>query len=418
MADIFQDGQQGSKAAFMNALQILQAQGAAALKTIETGQLETLVEFDRRLQGVNGRRILAWRVNSNQQALKFIVTDFTDIDQANTTCTMRVDSASVTLKERSIPAEAVIKSNNFSANIGTIETLNSDQTILRVHTDNGATPTGEFDIELVTPLTINHFIMQIVASPSQPTIVVTVSRDGLTYTSATQISINGYTVNVWLPSTEVRFIRIQITPSHPDDLNGTAFTFGITNFSAQSTEYHLRSELLTNVLQFVPKSEFVVFNAVSDPNIQYYLSVFPDGDAAAAFVEVNPGDEVKIGTEISTTVTTSGGSPNSLGSIPSDTYLNTIKVTEGGVKARIAPGLLATDPNLADLTHEYVAVIPTSIGYDLKLLHSSGSFNPPRTFKVSYVFGPQIVDVQLKVRLSTLDPATSPIFHGASLDEV
>jgi hypothetical protein len=417
MADIFEQGQQGSRAKFVSAITTLQQLGTNALSIIENGQLNTLVEFDKRLQAVNGRRVLAWRVNSTQQAVKFIVSDFTDIDQTSTTSTVRVDSAVVSLRERSVPAEAVIKTNSFSTNIGTIETLNNDQTILRVHTDDGSTPTGEFDIELLNALTLNQFNLQIVASPSQPSVVVSVSNDQLTYTPATQVAINGYTVNVWLPSAEIKFIRIQITPSHPDDLNGNSFTFGITNFSAQATNYHLRSELLTKILKFSPQTEFVVLNAASDPNIQYYLSIYPDGDPQALFVEINSGDLIRIGTAVDTTVITSVPT-NLIGLIPSDTYLNTIKVTEHDVALRIAPGLSPSDPNLASLDNEYVAVISTSLGYSLQLLNSSGNYGAPRTFKLSYVFGPALVNVQLKVRLNTTDEATSPIFHGASLNEV
>lgn len=418
MADIFQNGQEGSKAAFMSAITALQQQGAAALTTIETNQLETLVEFDRRLQAINARRVLAWRVKAAGQAIKFIVSDFTDIDQADTICTVRIDSASVSCKERTVPTEAVIKSNNFSSNIGTIESLNSDQTILRVHTDDGSIPTGEFDIQLSNPLTINQFVMQIVPSPSSPTIVVSVSNDNLTYTPANKVAINGYTVNVWLPSTEIKYIRIQITPSHPDDLNGSAFTFGITNFSAEAIEYHLRSDLLTNTLQFSPQGQFLYLNAQTDPDIQYYLSVYADGAPQASFVEVNPGDAIQIGTLVTTTITTNPSFPNTILVIPASTYLNTVQVTENGIKSRIAPELMPADFNIANLIHEYVSIVPTSVGYTVELLNATGSFNPPRTFVVSYVYGPPLVNVQLKVRLSTDDPATSPIFHGASLDTV
>lgn len=416
--EIFQLGQEASKSKFVAALEALQAQGTGVLATLETARLDSLVEFDRRLQAINGRRTRSNRVASREQAVKFVASDFSDIDQANTTGTVRADSASVSLKERAVPAEAVIKTKRFTSNKGTIEALDAAQTILRVHTDDFSTPTGQFDIELVTPLTLNQFIIDIVASPSSPTIIVTVSGDGLTYTPATQVAINGYRINVWLPATETRFIRVQVVPSHPDDLNGSSFTFGITNFSAQATDYHLRSEILTKTVQFAPKSELVVLDAPIDSRIQYYLSVYAVGSTQAPFVEINAGDAVRIGTKVQTTPTTSPSFPYLLGSTPPELYLSTVRVTENGIELKIAPGLLPTDPNVLSLEHEYVVIVPTSVGFDIRLLNASGSYTPPRTFALSYVYGPALVNIQLKVRLSTDDRATSPVFHGASLDEV
>jgi hypothetical protein len=418
VSDIFKLGQEASRSVFVAALQALQAQGTGVIQTLENARIASLVEFDRRVQAVNGRRVRSWRVQSPEQAVKFVVSDFTDIDQASTTGTVRADSSSVSLKERAVPAEAVIKTKKFSVNTGTIEALDAAQNILRVHTDDFSTPTGQFDIELVQPLTLNQFIIDIVASPSSPVIVVTVSQDGLTYTPATQVAINGYRVNVWLPSTETRYIRLQITPSHPDDLNGNTFTFGITNFSAQATDYHLRSEWLSKKLQFTPKSEFIVFDAPVDSQIQYYLSVYPTGTAQAPFVEINPGDLVQIGTLVSSTTVTSPSLPSTLGNLPLDVYVNTISVKENGVSLSRAPSLTQSDPLLTQLQHEYVGLALTSVNYVLELVRGDGNYNPPRTFAISYVHGPALVTIQLKVRLNTDDRATSPVFRGAILDEV
>lgn len=422
MAEVFQLGQEASKSAFVAALTTLQAQGTKVIGTLEIARLDSLVEFDRRLQAINARRIRAWRIVNQEQAVKFVVSDFTDIDQANTTGTVRADSTSVSLKERAVPAEAVIKSKVFSSNKGTVEALDAAQTILRVHTDDGTTPTGQFDIELVTALTINQLVIDIVATPSAPTILVSSSVDGLTYTSADKVAINGYRINVWLPSQEVRFIRMQIIPSHPDDLNGTSWTFGITNFGAQATEYHLRSELLTRTIRFAPKSEFVVFEATADPNIQYYLSVNASTEVSGPFVEINPGDSVHIGTLVDETITTNPSfAQGMIAVLPLTTYLNTIVVKEviGGnkVEMRFAPGLIQTDPNRTYLLHEYVGLSKTSVGYNLMLVRADGVYTTPRTFEVSFVFGPALVDVKMKVRLSTNDKGTSPVFHGAALDE-
>ncbi len=418
MIEIFQLGQEASKSAFVTALQSIQSQGASVLSTLEAARLNTLVEFDRRLQSINGRRVRAWRVTAAEQAIKFTVSDFTDIDQANTTGTVRADSASVSLRERAVPAEAVIKTKNFSSNKGTIEALDTAQTILRVHTDDFSTPVGQFDIELVTPLTLNQFIIDIVASPSTPNIIVTVSTDGITYTNASRVAINGYRVNVWLSTTEVRFIRVQITPALPDDLNGNTFTFGITEFSAQATKYQLRSDFMTKELQFVPDSEFVIFDAAIDPEVQYYISIYEVGGIQTPFVEINPGDAIRLGTLVNTMVTTTSSLPDSLINISTDLYFNTLSVTENGVPFSIALGLSPSDPNVPNLTKEYVSVIFNSIYYSVRLLNSSGNYAPPRTFAISYVYGPQLINVKLKVRMSTNDSAVSPVFQGASLNSI
>ena len=414
--NVFTLGQEASASAFMTALKNLQSLGAGALNTIETAQLETLIEFERRGTAIAGRRTRAERILSPEQSMKFVMSDFSDIDQANTVCTIRADSASVTLRERAEPAEAVIKTNNFSANKGTIQALNSAQTILRVGTDDFSIPTGQFDITLVEALTLSQVIVDIVATPSQPTIVVSVSEDGITYVPATTVTLNGFVVTVQLPSLEIMNIRIQITPAMPDNLNGNTFTFGITNFSAQATTYQLRSDLLTKTLQFSPQSEFVTFEANPDSRIEYYLSIYASGTTQAPFVELSPGDSVQIGTSVSQTVTTNPSVPYFLGSAPTEIYVNTLSVTENGVAARIAPSLSPEDPNVDDLQHEYVVLIPTSIGFDIALLNATQNYNAPRTFVVSYVYGPTLVNVQLKVRLSTSDEATSPVFTGASLN--
>ena len=80
---------------------------------------------------------------------------------------------------------------------------------------------------------MNLLVFDIVSSPSEPAITVQASSDGVTYQEARSVSRNGYRVNSWLPAMEVRFIRIVITPSHPDDLGGTTFSFGITGFSGR-----------------------------------------------------------------------------------------------------------------------------------------------------------------------------------------
>lgn len=414
---VFVNGQQGSASMFEEALTTVQNLGSSVLEALTSAQVDTLIAFNVRLEAINARRTRASRVISPQQAVKFVVSDFTDVSQDNTVATVRANSSSASLKERAIPAEAVIQSNTFTANTGSIEALDAAATLMRVSTFDGTIPTGTFNITLVTSLKLNHFIIDTVASPSTPTIVVSVSQDGLTYTQATQIAISGYVVNVYLPSTIVKYVRIQITPAMSDELNGDSYTFGITSFSAQATEYYLRSDLLTKVTQFTPKSEYVVFNAVSDPNIQYYLSIWVDGNTQAPFVEISPGDAVQIGEKVTTAVMPPPFQPNFLANITSELYPSTLSVTEGGVPSKVTLGLAATDPNIANMQGEYVSAIESSLGYELILINAANVYHAPRHFVVSYVYGGALINVQLKARLTTLDSSTTPIFSGASLDE-
>jgi hypothetical protein len=420
--NVFQFNQESSASKFMAALEAIQSLGTGVLDSIETANSTTLVQFDIRLQATNARRVRAWRVLAPQQAAKVVVSDFSDIDQVNTVATVRADSASVSLKERAAPAEAAIRSTTFTVPTGNVQALNNAQSIVRVTTSDGSTPTGQFNIELVAALSISQLTIDIVASPGTPTVTVATSSDGVTYTQANNVAVNGYQITVFLPSIEVKFIQMQVTPSHPDNLNGSSFTFGITDISAAATTYQLRSDFLTKTQQFNPKSEFVVLNAPADPNILYYLSIWPEGSPQAPFVELNPGDTVQIGTGFSTIVTTSIGNPNVLASAPATLYPSTVSITETttgftGI-TRIAQGLSPTDPNILSLQDEYVVIVPLSTSYNIQLLNAEQQYNPPRTFEVSYVYGPSLVNFQLKVRLTTSDDATTPLFTGASLDEM
>jgi len=419
----FQMGQQGSRSAFVAALTALQSQGEGVITTLMQDNIDLLIEFQRRQGAVNARRVRSNRIYTAEQAVKFVVSDFEDIDQADTTGTIRADSQSVSLRERAVPAEASAKTTKFSSSTGDIEALNAAQTILRVHTVDGSTPTGQFDIQLVTPLTINQLVVDIVATPSEPSVVVSTSQDGLTYIQATQLALNGNRITVWLASLEVKYIRIQITPSHPDDLNGDLFTFGIIDFSAQSTQFQLRSEFVTKPIMFAPKSQYVVLDAPVIPGVQYFLSLSIPG-TTAPLVEITPGKYIQVpGTmafnEPGVAIDDTGLFAHTL---PGDAYLTTLSVVDGGtgLPMKLAPGLSHIDINVSKLTNEYVGIESRSVDSSLYLVkhNFNGSVDPGRTFDISYVSGPPEVVVQLQVQLSTTDNSTSPIFQGASLDEV
>src|SRR4051812_11883592 len=99
----FEIGEEASKSTFLEALKVIQTQGTGVLATLENARLASLVEFDRRNSAISGRRSRALRVPVIQQSVRFIVSDFIDIDQTGTNGTVRADSNAVTLRERAIP---------------------------------------------------------------------------------------------------------------------------------------------------------------------------------------------------------------------------------------------------------------------------------------------------------------------------
>lgn len=46
-----------------------------------------------------------------------------------------------------------------------------------------------------------------------------------------------------LLNTSARYLQLVVTPSHPDNLGGSTYTFGITDVSGAAVEYNLVSDL-------------------------------------------------------------------------------------------------------------------------------------------------------------------------------
>jgi hypothetical protein len=141
MGDIVQDGDQSSRAVFVAALAQLQAQGQSVLDSLAQTRLDTLCRFEQDLSALNGRWQRAYRLPVQDIAGQFLVSDLLDIDQAATSATVRADSSSVTLRERSRPAEATIQSTQFSTSDGSIEQFSG---MYRVTTQDGQVPTSPF----------------------------------------------------------------------------------------------------------------------------------------------------------------------------------------------------------------------------------------------------------------------------------
>ena len=115
------DGDQGSRSQMVGNLEELRARGQGVIESLASIQMETLLEVQKRLSALNGRRQRAFRVPSPDLAARFLVSDFLGTDQAKTTGSVRIDSASATLRERAESGQINIKSTRFSTSSGTIQ---------------------------------------------------------------------------------------------------------------------------------------------------------------------------------------------------------------------------------------------------------------------------------------------------------
>jgi hypothetical protein len=550
MAEQFVLGEEASRSKLVGLLQGIRDKGVSVLEQLETARLQSLVEFDRRLGSINSRRQRANRIKSPGTVVRFVVSDLIDLDQGSTTSSVRADAQAVTLRERTDPQDATIRSLEFTSTAGSIESLDSKSQLFRVTTSAAVIPTGVFDIELVDPVQLTLLVFDIAATPSQPKIEVEISANGISFTPALNTALNGYRVNAWITPSKVRFIRVSITPTHPDNLGGDSFTFGLTSFAGDGLDFHLRSELLFDPIQWSPGASRVRFRAEDIEGVHYFLAVTALS-GVPQFLEIKPDDElllpgaadvspvsvplvgvdwtvqaesiagspVELGTIIKPTipngfsyeVTTSGtvdtaeptwpttigvtvtsgtvvftchadqaGTPwsvvaSSLDStalglgatvrptlpngfvyevtvagmtstepvwpltlgntttsggvtfitrlegrlghtLPTDTYLNTITVTEDGTgeQVRVAPALSFLDTSISKLVNKYIGVL----GQQLNLIRDDVASDIGRTFTISYSTGPAQILAQLRVVLSTEDRSITPVFRGASLEEV
>jgi hypothetical protein len=414
MSGLVTDGTESSASILNNQFIALQQQGQSALNNLNNISLEALIEVQRGLMRLNGYRCRANRALTPGLAAAFHVSDFQDINQTNTTATVRADAQSVTLAERKQPGNVVVASTTFSSNTGTVEQFGDLYTV----TSPSITPQGTFLITLTESESISFLIVDIAPTPSTPNISISVSADNLVYNQALGSSYSGYRINVWVSPQEVKYIQIVFSPTHPDTLNGSTYTFGITDFNALATQYQLASDWYSQPITFNPSSANVMFLAPTVTGLVYYLSF--DGEV---WQEVNPGQIIPIpgATAVDTTVSlplTFGGEPNTSGqldiNIPNNTYPSTIEVSYQGKQLPVVPGLPLDSRST---TNSYISMLSGYNGYNLYLLPCT-SYSFGELFNVSYIYGPASISAYLRVRLTTTDKAVTPAFTGASLESV
>src|SRR5205807_1041372 len=115
--------------------------------------METLLEIQKRLSAPNGDRPRAFPIPSPDLAARFLVSDCLGTDQAKTTGSVRIASASATLRERAESGQINIKGTRFSTSLGTIQKAGG---LYQVTNDsNLSPPVGIFDLELDPPLRLS-----------------------------------------------------------------------------------------------------------------------------------------------------------------------------------------------------------------------------------------------------------------------
>jgi hypothetical protein len=440
----FQFGEVASASQLMAAFNVLWNQGENILNALTNYRNLSLVDFQQQVEALNSRLQRANRISPPYTTVNFVTTDFLDIDQTQTSATVRADAQAVTLKERSTTTNAVIQNQTFATSDGTAEAISTDNSLYRVNTTDGSIPTGTFTVQLAQSLNMTVLTFDLAAMPPTPVFKVSASPDGTTFTQAVQVSMNGYRLTAWFAPMEMLYITLAITPAAPDTLGGSSYTFGLTDFAGTETEFEMVSEMVTKPIFFTPASASLKLVAPATPGILYFLS-FNGGlwqEYAAGSVVPVPNTGTVSATGV--TVSAMSGAPEYGGysiNMPSGTrefetiFLNSIQVTDltTGLPLRVAPGLNPAYANplgvnggrygpIPGMTHDYVA----QGGYGGGLMLIPG--NPTNTFSgktysVSYSgvtanWIPITWSVQLKVQLSTSDRTVTPTFTGASLQEM
>lgn len=349
MADLFVDGQQSSASTLTDNMQAMVDTGQQIVDTMEQLRISSLLQIQRDLDRLNGYRCQAFRAPKVGIAASFLVSDFADTDQTKTNATVRIDSASVTLRERKNPGNVVAQSITFASNSGTVEQFGE---FYRVTSDS--LPVGTFNVKLAETANISFIIIDFAPTPSIPNINIQVSQNGITFTDATQITTSGYRASVWLAPQEVQYVQVIFSPTHPDTLGGNTYTFGINDFYAYSVEFQLQSDWVSRSVAITPSSYAWIFNAPTDPRLLYFLSL----DGGVSWQEVSPGQQIQVPgssqVSVSTTIpATIDELPNTNGQLDeslADGYIpSTLKLLDSnGNDVPIATGLALGSTGLTD----------------------------------------------------------------------
>jgi hypothetical protein len=407
---IFSIGEAASASQVNLAFSDLEAQGNAILQTLSEIQLTTLVDYQRRLDALNARRQRAARILT-PGITGFVVSDFDDINQGTTTATVRADTASATLRERSLPGQVEVLSTTFTSSSGTVQSIDDGNTLFSVY-NSADVPTGTFMLTLTAVMDISLLTIDIAAMASSPSISVSISVNGLTWVPASEVQLSGYRLNAWLPQTPTKYIQIVIVPSQPDNLGGSTYTFGVTDLSGSAVSYNLVSDVFFNPITVAVGSDTVQLVADNVPGLTYYLSL--NSSAGSYSAAVVPNTPITLLGVVGVNWT---GGMNTSGvlalTLPGDVIPGSVFVFgPGAVSMPVAPGLSPADPNIAGLDHPHASIIGSTITVLPVPISTSGEYG------VSYMTGPSSFTATLRVHLATQDSTVTPIFTGAYLEDL
>jgi hypothetical protein len=409
----FSMGEVASASTLMSAFNALRSQGQQVIDTLVNYRATSLIDFEQRVEALNSRRQRANRIGSPYIPVEFVTTDLLDIDQTQTSATVRADSQAVILRERPTPASAVVLQQQFSTSDGTAESLSTNNTIYRVGTSDGSIPVGTFTLQLTELLNLSVITFDFAAMPSTPAVVVSASADGVNYVAATNTSLNGDRLTAWFAPMEMMYVTVAVTPATPDTLGGSSYTFGLLDMIAAETEFQLVSDLVTLPISFQPIGANLQFSAQTDPGLVYFLNF-----GGAGWQEVAANSIVAIPGVAQTTLQGVGMNVAGLlnASLPAGVYAASITAIDDatGLSIPVVSSLSPTDPNVSRLTHDCLAVNGQAVNYVGPDLATSAA----KLFTLTYAAGPATLGVQLRVQLSTSDRTVSPTFTGASLQEL
>ena len=258
---------------------------------------------------------------------------------------------------------------------------------------------------------------------SNPTISISYSLDGITYTPVNSYSLNGYNLTANFTTSQVKYVSLNITPTIPDNLSGSEYTFGIISVNGYVTKYEYSSTFITKPISFSPTTSRVQFIASGSAENLYYLNFSSNN---GVWYEVKSGDILSI------------PGINSVESVepvmypyvynyftPINTsnnviYEKSLVIEDNGLNIPVIFGLKSSDPNMIYLAKRQVSVIlDDSTGSNIyTLFYTNHTDGNPHTFTLNYITGPASVNVILKTILTTTDNTVTPVFNGAELNEV
>jgi hypothetical protein len=407
----------------MQALTALYNSGQNVVDILTSYRNTALINFNRQVEALNNRGSVTNRLLGTTTLVNFVTTDFLDVDQTQTSATIRADAGSVSLCEKNQPLSFGDKSTVFTTNLGTAQSISKVYDIYTVTAET--IPTGTFIITLNSTININILNLELTAISSNPVITITTSEDNVVYTPVNSYSLNGYNLIANLDSTQVKYINIAITPAVPDTLSGNTYTFGLISVETSLTNYEYSSEFVTLPINFCPTGQNVEYSSTQQNNFNYLNFSSQPG----TWYEVNSGSILSLPGVSSVNLTgislETGNYINTPITFNSNDiiYPNTLTIKDNtGINIPVIFGLSPSDLNILYTRNKYIAVNSTissgDIIYTLCYIDNSYTGSPEKTFDINYTYGPKNMSVALKVQLSTTNNTLTPIFNGATLNEV